>query len=108
MYKFWFLKSCPRCHGDMFREDLENVCLQCGYRQDVKLELFFSPFPAPQHKLGRKPKGIPVKNISDTLQRTKSITLTAEMLRCSRGYIYQELKKAGTNPQEVMRYDDNN
>ena len=29
-------KSCPRCQGDMYREELlgevEMVCLQCGYR----------------------------------------------------------------------------
>ena len=32
-------KSCPRCIGDMFREDNSEgqdwVCLQCGYRRDV-------------------------------------------------------------------------
>lgn len=30
------LKSCPRCHGDMMREELlgevEIACLQCGHR----------------------------------------------------------------------------
>ena len=29
-------KSCPRCQGDMYREELfgeaEMVCLQCGHR----------------------------------------------------------------------------
>jgi hypothetical protein len=29
-------KSCPRCHGDLLREELlgevEMVCIQCGYR----------------------------------------------------------------------------
>ena len=29
-------KSCPRCHGDMLREELlgevEMVCIQCGHR----------------------------------------------------------------------------
>ena len=31
-----FMKSCPRCHGDMLQEQLhgetELVCLQCGHR----------------------------------------------------------------------------
>jgi len=30
------MKSCPRCHGDMMKEELlgevEIVCLQCGHR----------------------------------------------------------------------------
>ena len=31
------IKSCPRCHGDMMREEVlgevELVCLQCGHRK---------------------------------------------------------------------------
>jgi reverse gyrase len=31
-----FTKSCPRCNGDMLREELlgevELVCIQCGHR----------------------------------------------------------------------------
>ena len=34
------LKSCPRCRGDLVTERLpgetEFVCLQCGYRTEVK------------------------------------------------------------------------
>jgi hypothetical protein len=54
-------------------------------------------------KTGRSPLLIGVKNISDTLQRTQSIRLTAEQLQCSRGYIYQELKKVGLNPQDLIK-----
>ena len=36
-------KACPRCHGDMLREDLpgeiEFVCLQCGHRTYPAAEL---------------------------------------------------------------------
>ena len=27
----WILRSCPRCRGDMFREDNSYECLQCGF-----------------------------------------------------------------------------
>ena len=53
-------------------------------------------------KTGRKPLNITVKNISDTLRSTRSIHETALALGCSRGYIYQEPKKVGANPREVM------
>jgi len=33
------LKSCPRCRGDLTREqisdDIELVCIKCGFRKDV-------------------------------------------------------------------------
>ena len=36
-------KSCPRCHGDMLREELlgevEMVCIQCGHRIYPETEL---------------------------------------------------------------------
>jgi len=35
--KYLRLKSCPRCHGDILvdkaMEDVEEVCIQCGYRK---------------------------------------------------------------------------
>jgi len=35
------LKSCPRCRGDLIQEEFlgeaELVCIQCGYRTDLKL-----------------------------------------------------------------------
>ena len=52
---------------------------------------------------GRKPLSIPLKIISDTLRDTKGIQATADKLSCSRGYIYQELKAAGTNPREFIK-----
>ena len=54
--------------------------------------------------LGRKPLGIAVKIVLDTLQDCRSITLAAEKLGCSRAYIYQELKKHGMNPREVIEW----
>jgi DNA-directed RNA polymerase subunit M/transcription elongation factor TFIIS len=36
------MKSCPRCHGDMMREEIlgevELVCLQCGHRTSAETE----------------------------------------------------------------------
>ena len=54
------------------------------------------------NSLGRKPLGIAVKIVLDTLQDCRSITLAAEKLRCSRAYIYLELKKHGMSPREVI------
>jgi Zn ribbon nucleic-acid-binding protein len=39
----WHLKSCPRCRGDLFIDEMmkyrngitEEVCLQCGHRQEI-------------------------------------------------------------------------
>jgi len=41
--------------------------------------------------LGRKKLDVPVKNIYGALARYSSITLAAESLGCSRGYIYKVL-----------------
>ena len=34
MHKWW-MKACPKCHGDLFESrllgDMEIACLQCGY-----------------------------------------------------------------------------
>ncbi len=42
----FYLKACPKCHGDMYQErDLYGMfveCLQCGLMKDVRLaEAFF-------------------------------------------------------------------
>ena len=44
----FFLKACPKCHGDMYQErDLYGTfveCLQCGLMKDVRLAgAFFDP-----------------------------------------------------------------
>lgn len=52
--------------------------------------------------LGRQLLNISVTDISDTLKKTKAIQKTADVLKCSRAYIYQELAKEGTNPKEVI------
>ena len=54
------------------------------------------------NRLGRKPLGISVKNICDTLRECCDVGLAAEKLGCSRGYIYQQLAKQGTKPREVI------
>ena len=52
--------------------------------------------------IGRKPLAIPFKNICDSLWTHCSVELAAENLGCSRGYIYQELKKKGLKPKDVI------
>ncbi|MBA7696307.1 hypothetical protein ES703_104952 [subsurface metagenome] len=93
----WGFKTCQRCGGDMYCDNgSENWrCLQCGWTpSDEKL--------AESHKKGRKPKLIRFKIIYDTLRATNSIKRTAQLLDCSRGYIYQELKKQGLTAKEVI------
>jgi len=94
--KHWILKACRRCRGDMYLEaDNTWHCIMCGYcPTDDKSRA--------RYRLGRKPLSISVKNISDTLQNTKSIRATADILHCSRGYIYQELKKRGLTPKVLL------
>ena len=50
-----WLKSCPRCRGDMMEErmlgELELVCLQCGHRsypQPAAVRLTARPAPGPR------------------------------------------------------------
>jgi ribosomal protein S27AE len=49
------LKSCPRCRGDLVREHLpgeaELVCLQCGYRTDVRSQ---TPLPLTRVRIAGK------------------------------------------------------
>jgi DNA invertase Pin-like site-specific DNA recombinase len=52
--------------------------------------------------IGRKKLNLPVKNIYDALRRHRGVAEVASELKCSRGYIYQELAKYGTNPKEVI------
>jgi len=92
----WILKGCRRCRGAMYLEhDNTWHCLQCGFCPSDENS-------RAQYRLGRKPLPITVKNITDTLQNTKSIRASALKLHCSRGYIYQELKKKGLTPKEVI------
>ncbi len=55
------------------------------------------------NRLGRKPLNIPVKNICDTLRACRDITVAAENLACSRGYIYKVLTEHGLKPRDVVR-----
>ena len=96
----WILKGCRRCRGDMYLDGENWRCLMCGYSPSDKNS-------HSRYRLGRKPLSITVKIISDTLQNTKSIGDTADILHCSRGYIYQELKKRGLMPKEVVNESSN-
>lgn len=52
--------------------------------------------------IGRRPLQHSVKNICDALLSTRSVKLAANELNCSRGYIYQVLKRQSTTPKEVL------
>jgi hypothetical protein len=54
------------------------------------------------HKTGRKPFNYSVKNVYDTLLSTRSISLAAKELNCSRAYIYQVLKEQRMTLKEVL------
>ncbi len=55
------------------------------------------------NSLGRKPLNIGVKNICDALRSCHGITMVAEKLGCSRGYIYKVLARDGLTPREVIQ-----
>lgn len=59
--------------------------------------------PVKVNGLGRKPLNIGVKNVYDTLRDCHSVTQAAKKLGCSRGYIYQEMKKRGLTLREVIQ-----
>jgi hypothetical protein len=69
------------------------TCPNCGATMSV----------AKRNKSGRKPLNIDVKIICDTLCSCRDISLAAQKLGCSRGYLYQELKKQGTTPKEIIQ-----
>ena len=55
--------------------------------------------------LGRRPLNLNVKNVCDALRDYHDITLAAERLGCSRGYIYKVLKKQGKSPRDFISVD---
>ena len=70
-------------------KSMKVPCLHCGRIVAV-------------NGLGRKRLGISVKKITDALQTCQNAELAAKELGCSRGYIYQELKKKGLKPKDVI------
>ncbi len=52
--------------------------------------------------LGRKRLGMPVKIVLDTLQAHSTVRRVAEILGCSRPYIYKVLKDHGLTRAEIM------
>jgi len=71
---------------------MKIVCPKCGENIEVS-------------GLGRKRLNIPLKNVCDTIQDCRDITLAAERLGCSRGYIYKVLKEQGRSPRDFIRVD---
>ena len=51
---------------------------------------------------GRKRLNIPLRNVSEALQLHRSAELAARELGCSVGYLYQELKKKGLKPRDII------
>jgi hypothetical protein len=54
---------------------------------------------------GRKKLNIPFNLLSEALKLHRSTELAARELGCSVGYIYQELKKKGLKPGDVIKGD---
>ena len=75
----------------MSAQDRYINCPHCGHNIPI------------ENRTGRRPLDIGVKNICDKLRDCRDITLAAEKLGCSRGYIYRELAKYATTPREVMQ-----
>lgn len=61
------------------------------------------PEESPKRGKGRPLMAIPLKTIYDTLKLYRDIGSAAAELHCSRGYIYQELKKDGKTPREIIQ-----
>jgi len=53
--------------------------------------------------LGRKPLGIAVKIIHDTLRDSLTVTEAATRLGCSRGYIYSVLNQHNISPKQLTK-----
>ena len=51
---------------------------------------------------GRKPLNIPLKNICESLQFHRDISLTAEELNCSEGYIFNALKASRLKLKDII------
>lgn len=64
---------------------MKIICPGCGKEIEV-------------NGLGRKKLDIPVKNIYDALAAYPTVTMAAQSLGCSRGYIYKILKEQGVLP----------
>lgn len=53
--------------------------------------------------LGRKALNIPVTKVCDALASGRTVLAAANILGCSRAYIYRELKAAGKKPKDYLR-----
>ena len=75
--------------GKSMKTENKIVCPNCGKT-------------LPLNRSGRKLKNIPFKIISEALRACQNTELAAQKLNCSVGYIYQELKKKGLKPGDVI------
>ena len=69
---------------------MKVLCLECGQYFSFRMN-------------GRNTLAIPVNKFYDTLRQEKNIARAAEILGCSRGYIYYHLKQDGKNPKEICK-----
>jgi hypothetical protein len=53
--------------------------------------------------LGRTPLNIPVTKVCDLLKRYSSVPPVAEVLGCSRAYVYKVLKANGLTAKDFIR-----
>jgi hypothetical protein len=53
---------------------------------------------------GHPPRlNIPVTTLCDTLAHSKDVLTAANTLKCSKAYIYRELKAVGKKPKDYLR-----
>jgi hypothetical protein len=53
--------------------------------------------------LGRRAFNIPVTEVCDALSGAKKVSVAAELLKCSRAYIYKILKANGLTAKDLIR-----
>ena len=69
---------------------MKITCPECGKRIEVVT--------------GHPPRlDIPVTTLCDALKDSKDVQSAANTLKCSRAYIYRELKKVGKTPQDYLK-----
>lgn len=66
----WKLKGCPRCQGDLVWEDRAEVCLQCGYRRELKVT-FQSPQTEAEEALKEEKSWLELLAAQTEMQQTR-------------------------------------
>lgn len=81
---------------------MKVVCPGCGEVFKVSIAVNNRGVDMPVCKLGRKPLAIPFVTIKSTLSESKDVTRTAELLGCSRAYLYKVIKANKTTVREIL------